>query len=187
MEVTIKENKIKVKVAKTEEEITKGLQGVVNLEENEGMLFVFDTEDMRSFWMDKTKIGLDIVYINEYNKINKIVSREPNGKQKSIHPAKYVLEVNYGYCKRKGIRVGDSVKFSEPLQALKFSMGGVMTLYDEEGNAQMRMYGGERIFSRVSTKQILKLYKQGNIQELGEYVIKEVNAQNKRKPEYVEE
>jgi hypothetical protein len=66
-------------------------------------------------------------------------------------------------------------------------MGVVMTLYDEEGNAQMRMYGGERIFSRVSTKQILKLYKQGNIQELGEYVIKEVNAQNKRKPEYVEE
>jgi uncharacterized membrane protein (UPF0127 family) len=187
MIVDIKGHKIKCKVAKSKEEIEKGLQEVINLEEDAGMLFIFDNEDMRSFWMDKTRIGLDMIFINGFNKINKIVSREPNSKTQSINSAKYVLEVNKNYCKRRSIKVGDLVKFSEAIKPFKYSKGGFMTLYDDKGNAQMKMYGGERIFSRVSTKEIIKLYDSNKIEQLGEYVIKEVNAQNKRKPEFVEE
>ena len=186
MIIDIKGHKIKAKVSKTPDEIKKGLQEVINLEEDHGMLFVFDKEAMQSFWMDKTRIGLDMIFINSFNKIVKVVSREPNSKTQSIENAKYVLEVNKNYCKRRGIKVGDLVKFSEALQPFKYQKGGFMTLYDESGNAQMKMYGGERIFSRVSTKEILKLHKSNKIQELGEYVIKEINLQNKREPEFVE-
>lgn len=189
MIIEIKGYKIKADVANTPEQLEKGLQEVINLEDNEGLLLDFGKDDMISIWMDKTRIGLDLIFINSLNRITKIVSRDPNSKQQSIHQGRYVLEVNKNYCKRRGIKIGDTIKFEK--KPFKFNQGGTMTLYDDKGNAQMKMYGGERIFSRVSTKEIISLYNKANddksLIELGLAVIKEVNAQNKRKPEYVED
>lgn len=59
-----------------------------------------------------------------------------------------------------------------------------MVLLDHKGLPQMHMEGGERIFSRVSTKQIIELASKANDEEslykLGEAVYKEIKAQNKR-------
>ena len=189
MIIDIKGYKIKADVAKTPEELEKGLQEVINLNINEGLLIDFGKQDMVSIWMDKTRIPLDLIFINDINKITKIVSRDSNSKQQTIHPARYVLEVNKGYCKSRGIKVNDVVKFEK--KPLVFQSGGKMTLYDDKGNKQMNMEGGERIFSRTSTKEIISLYNKANddksLINLGLAVIKEVNAQNKRKPEYVED
>ena len=186
MKLKIKDTEITVKTATTEEEQKIGLQNTMKLDEKEGMLFVYPEVKEVAMWMDKTSIPLDMIFVNQYNKIVKIVSRKPNDKSLSKSLAKLVIEVNYGFCKRHNIKIGDSI--SLPQTTPKFNIGGVMTLYDHKGNAQMKMFGGERIFSRISTKEILRLVNKvksdNDLIKLGEYVIKEVNAQNKRKPQY---
>lgn len=59
-----------------------------------------------------------------------------------------------------------------------------MVLLDHKGSPQMRMQGGEVVFSRVSTNKIIDLALKANdeqsLYELGEYVYKERKAQRKR-------
>ncbi len=62
-----------------------------------GMLFVFDDEQMRSFWMRNTYIPLDMIFLNASGTI---VSIYPGAKPMDETPilsksaAKYVIEVN---------------------------------------------------------------------------------------------
>lgn len=165
-------------VASTPEQKKKGLQGVVNLDDNKGMIFINPSDEEISMWMDKTFIKLDIIFINSFNKIIKIVNRNPNNRHLSTSKAKYVLELKGGFCKKNNVTVGDVVIFNEE---------NSLILYDESGNKQMNMQGEERIFSRISTKKILELVNKKDLLQLGKYVVKEVNAQNKRKPEYVKQ
>lgn len=62
--VEIVGEKIKIEIAKTLEERQKGLMFRKNLCDNCGMLFVFEEEDLHSFWMKNTLISLDIIFIN---------------------------------------------------------------------------------------------------------------------------
>lgn len=59
-----------------------------------------------------------------------------------------------------------------------------MILLDHKGQPQMDMIGGERIFSRVSTKKIIDLASKANdekgLLELGKAIYNEIKAQNKR-------
>ena len=68
-----------------------------------------------------------------------------------------------------------------------------MLVLDEDGNVQMKLEGGERIFSRISTrkiiKQALKAYRDetdSSFIKLGKMVFKELDAQDGRDPEYVQ-
>ena len=63
--ISINKKVYNVKVAQTEEEMEKGLQGVKALKDDEGMLFVFPESQEVSFWMKDTDIPLDIIFINE--------------------------------------------------------------------------------------------------------------------------
>ena len=108
--VIINNKEYKVKEAKTEEEKRKGLQGVKELPENEGMLFYFDPDDSITMWMDKTEIPLDIVFINENQEVTKVHHGTPNDKTQILSPeTAYVLEVN----QNSGIKVGDDVEFDD--------------------------------------------------------------------------
>ena len=67
-----------------------------------------------------------------------------------------------------------------------------MLVLDPEGNVQMTLDGGERIFSIISTKTIINKAKRAFIEKtdnayksLGKYVFKEMKAQDSRKPEFV--
>lgn len=76
------------------------------------------------------------------------------------------------YLKRKG---------------MKFQQGGTMEVLDSDGNSQMKIEGGERIFSRVATKKMLELNESKNYAELGKYICDELKAQDEREPQYVKE
>lgn len=75
-----------------------------------GMLFVFDSAAVQSFWMKNTFIALDMIFVDEHGKIVTILpdavphSLEPRS---STAPALYVVEVNAGYAARHALRVGD--------------------------------------------------------------------------------
>lgn len=63
MLIEIGNKKYNVKEARTEEEKEKGLQGITELPEDEGMLFFFDPPEDVSMWMKGTLIPLDIIFI----------------------------------------------------------------------------------------------------------------------------
>ena len=63
--IKIKDKEYRVNEARTEEQRKKGLQGVEELPENEGMLFYFDPPEEVSMWMKGVDIPLDIIFFNE--------------------------------------------------------------------------------------------------------------------------
>jgi uncharacterized membrane protein (UPF0127 family) len=81
MKITINNKEYNVKVVETPEDQQKGLQGVEYLEDNEGMLFIYDSEEERSFWMKDTLIPLDIIGINDEYEVTSVNKGIPNNEE----------------------------------------------------------------------------------------------------------
>ncbi|MBI2057274.1 DUF192 domain-containing protein [Candidatus Pacearchaeota archaeon] len=58
-----------VEIASTQEELSKGLMFRESLDENSGMLFIFQEERAYNFWMKNTLISLDIIWINSNKEV----------------------------------------------------------------------------------------------------------------------
>ncbi|MFL1011884.1 DUF192 domain-containing protein [Flavisericum labens] len=103
-----------IEIADTEFDRETGLMYRSSMKNTQGMLFVFDDERLRYFYMKNTQIPLDLIYIGT-NK--KIVSFQKNAKPfdesalPSNQPAQYVLEVNAGLADTWNLQVGDSLSF----------------------------------------------------------------------------
>ena len=85
------------------------------LAENAGMLFVFDREEPRSFWMRNTLVPLSIAYIASDGRIVDIQDMQPldETSHPSAEPAQYALEVNQGFFAERGIEVGNVVEIPD--------------------------------------------------------------------------
>ena len=106
------EVEVEVEIADDEAEQRRGLMERTELAENAGMLFVFDREAPRSFWMRNTLIPLSIAYIAADGRIVDIQDMQPldETSHPSAEPAQYALEVNQGFFAERGIEVGDVVE-----------------------------------------------------------------------------
>ncbi len=106
--------RVAVEVARTGEELERGLMYRRQLAPDAGMLFVFGESDVQSFWMKNTLIPLDMLFISEDARVAGIVERaEPlttTGRSVPA-PSRYVLEVNGGWCAAHGVKKGDAVRF----------------------------------------------------------------------------
>ena len=101
---------VAVELALTREEQQRGLMFRTELAEGAGMLFVFDGDEERTFWMSNTPIPLDILYIRGDATIVSIAARTTPYSEKTIPsrgPARYVLEVPGGWAERHGVKAGD--------------------------------------------------------------------------------
>ena len=117
-EVCFTSSCFEVEVVKNKSEREKGLMFRDILEENKGMLFIFEKEDLYNFWMKDTLIPLDIIWIDKNLEVNSIFENATpclentcpvyNPKIKAL----YVLEVNSGIVKNKNITVGEKVSFN---------------------------------------------------------------------------
>ena len=102
-----------VELAKTQAQREQGLMFRTNLDLDKGMLFIFDDQKIRKFWMKDTYIPLDMVFISSDGQIVGIVE---NAKPKSLTPqfvnqlSQYVLEINGGLAKKYDINTGDLIK-----------------------------------------------------------------------------
>src|SRR3989338_5590514 len=110
--------KVNVEIADSPEERAAGLMFRESLGENFGMLFIFDDEKTRSFWMKNTLIPLDMVFISEDLEIIDIKYAVPCREYQCINyvskePAEYVLEVNGNFTIRKSIAIGNTVNLKE--------------------------------------------------------------------------
>lgn len=119
--ITIGDNEIPVWVMKTAAQRNEGLMHVSDedMPDNQGMLFVFDNEQILGFWMRNTFIPLDIAYARTDGTIVTIAQMEPLNLMSvsSVLPARFALEMKAGTLERLGIRVGDRMEI--PLDLLE--------------------------------------------------------------------
>jgi uncharacterized protein len=106
--------KIDIEIADDDAKRERGLMYRRQMEVAHGMLFIFPEEDLLSFWMKNTYLPLDILYINAQKKIVRICENAAPLSEQSIpsdFPAKYVVEVNAGFCALYNIRIGCGMSF----------------------------------------------------------------------------
>jgi len=100
---------LKVELARTADEREKGLMFRKSLGENEGMLFVFPSDEQLAFWMKNTSIPLSIAYIASDGTIREIHDLEPFSLEavKAGRSVRYALEVGRGWFEKAGLREGE--------------------------------------------------------------------------------
>jgi len=110
--VIIGSDTVRVEIASTPAQREEGLKYREEVADGTGMLFVFQAESVRSFWMMDTYVALDIAYIDAKFRIVDIQQMEPltTGAHISARPAMFALEVRKGWFEERGVRVGDGVE-----------------------------------------------------------------------------
>lgn len=104
-----------LEVVSTTQDKISGLSGRSSLPQDRGMLFVYDRESVRCFWMKDMNFPLDIIWLNRNREV---VHIERNLSQdtypKTFCPeqdAMYVIELNANEVERAGIDEGDKLDF----------------------------------------------------------------------------
>ena len=189
--VNIGDKTYKCKIAKSEEDKRQGLMHIDNLPPDEGMLFVWDSEDTRQMWMKNTLIPLDMIAINDDDEVIMVYPASP--KDETLIPfmsTKYILEVN----QNSGIKIGDDFEIDDSDDLDKY----VMKVIGSDGGTQFLLQGGERIVSRKETRVLIRKAKKAELvkndevafnricRSLGKYMFKVLYGQDHRDAQYVQ-
>jgi uncharacterized membrane protein (UPF0127 family) len=104
---------VTAEIADNQELRAQGLMNRDSLATNHGMLFVYGTAEVRSFWMRNTRIPLDIAFIDANGVIINILQMEPQSDENyySQGPMMYALEMNVGWFEANGVGPGDRLEF----------------------------------------------------------------------------
>jgi uncharacterized membrane protein (UPF0127 family) len=103
-----------IEIAESDYETATGLMYRKNMEEKQGMLFIFQDVAIHSFYMKNTEIPLDLIFIDEnltivsFQKEAKPFDETSLSSEVSI---KYVLEINAGLADKWILEVGDQITF----------------------------------------------------------------------------
>jgi uncharacterized membrane protein (UPF0127 family) len=106
--------RVAVEIARSEEERRRGLMYRQNLPPDAGMLFLFEEDEIHSFWMKNTLIPLDMIFIRADGTVAGVVENatprtlEPRGVDR---PSRHVLEVIGGWARAHGVGEGTRVSF----------------------------------------------------------------------------
>ena len=108
----IKGHKLTAEVAADDTARATGLMHRRMLPENRGMLFVFPSTSVLSFWMMNTYVPLSIAFVDEKGTIINIADMKPltTETHSSTRPARYALEMNQGWFAKRGIRAGARIE-----------------------------------------------------------------------------
>jgi uncharacterized protein len=108
-------------IASTDEQRIRGLSGIEKMNENEGMLFLFDKPSKQGFWMNKMNFPIDIIWLDSNNKVVHI--------EKQLEPCKlflacpvynpevdslYVIELRSGFADDHSIKNDMIINFDVP-------------------------------------------------------------------------
>ncbi|MCB9681270.1 MAG: DUF192 domain-containing protein [Alphaproteobacteria bacterium] len=109
--IDVKGHSLTVEVAASQETRAQGLMHRDSLGAERGMIFVYDDDAPRRFWMKDTRIPLSIAFIDKEGTIVRIADMAPltTDGTPSLYPARYALEVNKGWFAAKGVTTGDRI------------------------------------------------------------------------------
>ena len=102
--------RIEVEIADDQFERRAGLMYRHQPKDDQGLLFVFDTLRIQSFWMRNTIYSLDMLFVDSSLEIVTILKETKPFSQSpysSTRPALYVVEVEAGFADRHNIVEGD--------------------------------------------------------------------------------
>ena len=122
--ISIGGSKLQVQLALKTEEHHKGLMYRESLDDDHGMLFLFDRPDKRGFWMKNTRIPLDIGYFDSSGQlieIHKLFPYDETAVNSRSHEVLIAIETNRGWYATNGIKVGDRIDMS----SLAFALRGI--------------------------------------------------------------
>ena len=110
-EALIGGQRFRLEVARTPAERARGLMNRESLAQDSAMLFIFQEEAYRSFWMKNTLIPLDILYLDSNGVVVDVQTMTPQvgapdselTVYPSAAPARYAIEMNAGLAQKFGI------------------------------------------------------------------------------------
>ena len=191
IQIEINDKEYNVLVAQTEDEKERGLQDVIELESDEGMLFTYDTPQTLSFWMYNTEIELKIIFIDSDWVVQKVVLGKPfDDTPITCDNVQYVLELHPD----ANVQPGDEVDIEDDELSPGSNLDlNKMYVYGSDGNVQAEIVGGERIFSIKNTKTLIRMAKrayttkkESDYKRLGKKLFEYLSIQDSNTPEYVE-
>ena len=107
--------KLKAEIAQTPEQLARGLMFRKTLDDDSGMLFVFNRSGKHRFWGKNTYLPLDVAFIDENDRIIKIsyISPLDDSPVMSEKDCQMVIEANYGYFSKNHIKEGQSISVEQ--------------------------------------------------------------------------
>jgi uncharacterized membrane protein (UPF0127 family) len=105
---------LRVELARNVWRRARGLMGRTELAEDAGMLFLYPWRRIVRIWMAGVPIPLDVLFIDEHDRVTSIVAKLPPHSVQAISsgvPVQRVLEVGAGQAERLGIEIGDAIRF----------------------------------------------------------------------------
>jgi hypothetical protein len=108
MELTAGIHRIEAEVAATPETRRQGLMMRQSMPVQRGMLFVFDADARHCMWMKNTLLPLAVAFIDEQARIINVEEMQPQSEDNhcAAKPARYALEMNAGWFKKRGLGPG---------------------------------------------------------------------------------
>ena len=102
---------VEAEIAEKTEDRNHGYMERKVIPDGTGMLFVFEKDQILSFWMKNTPHPLSIAYIDSKGRIRDIYDMTPYSLASVVSTVsvRYALEVPQGWYKKNGITVGDTV------------------------------------------------------------------------------
>ena len=110
--LSVGSHKLNAEVASDDAQRSTGLMYRRMLPENRGMLFVFTDTALHGMWMKNTYLPLSVAFLDREGVIINIADMEPHAEKthSATRPAKYALEMNHGWFKKRGVKAGDKVE-----------------------------------------------------------------------------
>ncbi len=106
---------VQVAVARTPEQMAKGLSGRRSLAPNQGMLFVYDEPTMPKFWMKGMNFSIDIVWLRRGTVVgieSDVPVDDSTARYAPTTEIDAVLELAAGVAANSGLTVGDRITYA---------------------------------------------------------------------------
>lgn len=109
--------RIQAEVAATPQTRQLGLMNRREMAAQHGMVFIFTEDARHCMWMKNTLLPLSVAFLDAGGRILNIEDMQPQTEDSHCArgPARYALEMNLGWFRERGVRVGDAIRGVERL------------------------------------------------------------------------
>jgi len=111
---------LQVEVMVDDEDRALGLMYRPSLDEDRGMLFVFERLGFHGIWMKNCRFPIDIVWMDEHRRVVHVAesvppcTEEPCPVYEPLQRALFVLELGASRAAREGVAIGAILEFETP-------------------------------------------------------------------------